>query len=112
MYQQIQECIPFFQHGNNDGEDKESNRLDEDMVDDYGIRMKKITYTTQMKSVIEFVIGALLRYSNERYDIECEAPSLIQEDMDDVLSMDALKHMNTMDKNSIWHLMLYAVHSY
>ena len=70
------------------------------MSDADGKKKKKITYKTQIKSVIEFVTGALLRYSNERDDIECEAPSLIQEDMDDILSMDEFKHVNTMDKNS------------
>ena len=51
-----------------------------------------------MKSVIEFVTGALLMHSNERDDIECEAPYLIQEDMDDIFSMRSFKHMNTMEK--------------
>lgn len=58
-----------FQHENNDGESKASNNLNKVLLDDDGIWIKKISYKSQMKSLIEFVIDALFRYTNDRYDI-------------------------------------------
>lgn len=81
-----------------DGESKESEDLSKVLLDDDGIGNKHMHYTTQMKSVIQFATGTFLRYSNEGDDIGNEEPSLIQEDMDDTLSMYTFKDTITMDE--------------